>query len=292
MRPPAREARTRQSGAYTLNGSRERSPLAYERTGGPGDPLFLVHGGWEDRSAWDPLLPLLGTGFEVVSFDRRGHGRSPRPSAPSSTAEEAADLARLLEATDLYPAHLAAHASASALVLRLAADRPELVRSVLVHEPPFLSLLTGAEGYGPTVAGVTGALHEAARRVRSGDGAGGARAYLAVFGSPAETWERTPPDAIARWTRNALPWAEELADERTVLSAPHNPGDLGVPVLVTVGEESPSFSREIGRRLAELLPNGSASELPRCGHFPHIFGAAALTGTWAGFLLDRNVAPT
>lgn len=49
--------------------------LAFERRG-QGRPVVLVHGITESRHTWDPLVPALAAGHDVVSVDLRGHGES------------------------------------------------------------------------------------------------------------------------------------------------------------------------------------------------------------------------
>lgn len=271
---------------------RSVAELTFTRVGEGGDPLLLVHGGWEDRTAWDPLLPLLGTGFEVVACDRRGHGPAGTGEPAGTVRSDAEELAALIEGVDLYPAHIAAHGSASAAVTRLALERPELVRSVALHEPPFLALLADSEEDGPTVAGLTGAVHEGQRRARGNDVVGAAAAYLAVFAAVDETWESLPGPAQDRWRSNGRAWAQE-ADDPELWSPPAEAtGELGVPVLVTFGEASPPFAGRIAQRLAASLPNATLAGLPGAGHLPHIFASSTLTGVWARFLLERNVPPT
>jgi len=41
-------------------------------TGGPGQPVVLVHSALLDRHVWDTVTPLLG--FRAITYDLRGHG--------------------------------------------------------------------------------------------------------------------------------------------------------------------------------------------------------------------------
>jgi pimeloyl-ACP methyl ester carboxylesterase len=47
---------------------------------GDGPPLLLVHGGWSDHQSWHAVAPALADSFRVVTYDRRGHSRSERPT--------------------------------------------------------------------------------------------------------------------------------------------------------------------------------------------------------------------
>jgi non-heme chloroperoxidase len=62
----------------------------------------LIHGYLADAHSWEKQEPaLLGAGYRVVSYDRRGAGRSSRPAAGYDYDTLAADLGVLLEVLDL-----------------------------------------------------------------------------------------------------------------------------------------------------------------------------------------------
>jgi pimeloyl-ACP methyl ester carboxylesterase len=105
----------------TVNGVR----LSYTIIGDEGPPLVLVHGSWADRGDWELVVPALAEHFRVLTYDRRGHSQSERPPGQGSYDEDAADLAALIEQLDLAPAHVVGLSSGGAIVLRLAARRPE-----------------------------------------------------------------------------------------------------------------------------------------------------------------------
>src|ERR671919_1339435 len=103
--------------------------LHYELAGS-GNPLVLVHGAWGDRTSWRFVAPSFSEHCRVLTYDRRGHSKSERPSGQGSFREDAADLAALIEHLDLQPAHIAGNSAGASIVLRLAGERPELLRSL------------------------------------------------------------------------------------------------------------------------------------------------------------------
>ena len=82
--------------------------LFYEARGA-GGPLVFVHGSWGDHHQWDSVVAPLSEAFEVVVYDRRGHSQSERPAGHGSVHEDADDLAELIDALELAPAHVVAN---------------------------------------------------------------------------------------------------------------------------------------------------------------------------------------
>jgi pimeloyl-ACP methyl ester carboxylesterase len=111
--------------------------LRYELTG-QGDGVVLVHGSWDDRHGFDAVAPDLAERFRVLAYDRRGHSDG---EGGGTLDDDVADLAALIEGLVLGPAHVVGHSRGGAVALRLAIARPELVRTVNVHEPPLFALL-------------------------------------------------------------------------------------------------------------------------------------------------------
>ncbi len=107
----------------------------------PDTRLVLTHGSWTDGSGWAPVVGVLAGRYEVVTWDRRGHSRSGSGPGPGSHAEDAADLAALIEHLGGGPVHVAGNSYGAIVTLTLVTTRPELVASAVVHEPPTLALL-------------------------------------------------------------------------------------------------------------------------------------------------------
>jgi len=115
--------------------------LHWAMTGEGGAPVVLVHGSWGDHHGWDLVVPALSRSSRVLAYDRRGHSRSPRPAGQGSVREDVDDLATLIGRLGLAPAHVVGNSFGGVIVLRLAATRPDLFRTLIVHEPPLLGLL-------------------------------------------------------------------------------------------------------------------------------------------------------
>lgn len=69
---------------------------------GTGQPVVLIHGFPLDGDSWERQIPaLLKAGHRVITYDRRGFGRSSQPSTGYDYDTFAADLNTLLETLDL-----------------------------------------------------------------------------------------------------------------------------------------------------------------------------------------------
>ena len=76
--------------------------LHVDDTGGPGRPVVLIHGWPLSGASWSEQVPALhGAGYRVVTYDRRGFGRSDKPMTGYTYDTLTDDLHTLLEALDL-----------------------------------------------------------------------------------------------------------------------------------------------------------------------------------------------
>ncbi|RII90705.1 alpha/beta hydrolase [Clavibacter michiganensis] len=80
----------------------------YVEDHGQGQPVVLIHGYPLDGSSWEKqTAALLDAGYRVVTYDRRGFGRSSKPTVGHDYDTYAADLKAVLEALDLHDVVLA-----------------------------------------------------------------------------------------------------------------------------------------------------------------------------------------
>lgn len=111
---------------------------------GQGERVLFVHGSFGDAEAdWMAQGTLAGC-FQLLLLDRRGYGRSPAWSAPATSDAARFDAQAEEIATFMGDgAHLVGHSYGGLLCLLVAAQLPELVRSVTVIEPPAYAVVRG-----------------------------------------------------------------------------------------------------------------------------------------------------
>ena len=134
--------------------------------------LVLVHGSWDSHRNWDLVVPRLAEVFRVLSYDRRGHSQSERPTGQGSVREDVADLAALLEHLALVPAWVVGNSFGAAISLRLACEHAELFRGLIRHEPPLFSLFGNDPGLAPLFSDVQRKIRAVVERIASGDHTG------------------------------------------------------------------------------------------------------------------------
>ncbi|UZX04580.1 alpha/beta hydrolase [Arthrobacter sp. CDRTa11] len=79
----------------------------YYEDRGTGQPVVLIHGYPLDGSSWEKqAAALLDAGYRVITYDRRGFGKSSKPTAGYEYDTFAADLNTLLTTLDLNDAVL------------------------------------------------------------------------------------------------------------------------------------------------------------------------------------------
>jgi non-heme chloroperoxidase len=114
----------------------------YYEDHGAGRPVVLIHGYPLSGRAWDKQLPvLMDDGHRVITYDRRGFGKSSQPAAGYDYDTFAADLHVLLETLDLHDVTLIGHSMGTGEVTRYLGKygSSRVARGVLISPiPPFL----------------------------------------------------------------------------------------------------------------------------------------------------------
>ena len=244
--------------------------LYYEDTGS-GEALVLVHGSWTDHRSWSLVAPPLAERYRVVAYDRRGHSRSERPDGQGSVREDVRDLAALIEEKGLAPAHVVANSFGGSIALRLAAERPELLRSLAVHEPPLFGLLEADPALAPVLDSINETMARAVvARLEAGDMEGGARRFVdAVIGPGAWEVGLTPEDRQTFIT-NAPTFLDEARDPDALTLDTVPLASFSRPTLLTVGSASPPLFPPVVARLGEAITSARRHGFEGAGHVPHM----------------------
>jgi deazaflavin-dependent oxidoreductase (nitroreductase family) len=114
--------------------------LCYVEGPDNGAPLVLLHAQFMDWFDYSRVLPALSLRFHVYDVDYPGHGGTGTPSDYPMTADRiGADLATFLTQVVGEAAYVTGNSSGGLLAAWLAANRPELVRAVVLEDPPLFA---------------------------------------------------------------------------------------------------------------------------------------------------------
>jgi non-heme chloroperoxidase len=101
-------------------GQENSTPIEiYYEDHGSGRPVVLIHGWPLNGDAWEKqTAALLAAGHRVITYDRRGFGRSSKPAIGYNYDTFAADLDALLSALDLADVSLVGHSMGTGEITR------------------------------------------------------------------------------------------------------------------------------------------------------------------------------
>ena len=118
----------------------------YLEVRGSGPVLLCITGGPTDAGMFTDLAERLADRYTVVTYDQRGHSRSPLDGEPEDipVALHADDAAAILRSVGDEPAYEYGSSGGGTIGLDLVARHPELVRTLVAHEAPVMELLPDA----------------------------------------------------------------------------------------------------------------------------------------------------
>jgi 3-oxoadipate enol-lactonase len=107
--------------------------VAHQADGPEGAPVVVLSNSLgATRAMWQPQIPALAERFRVVSYDTRGHGRSPAPEGPYSIDDLVDDVVALLDEVGTERAHVVGLSLGGMTGMRLAAREPHRVDRLAV----------------------------------------------------------------------------------------------------------------------------------------------------------------
>ncbi|WP_402466974.1 alpha/beta fold hydrolase [Isoptericola aurantiacus] len=232
---------------------------------GAGPLVVAVPGMGDLRATYDDLVPaLLDAGHRVVVSDLRGHGDSDTTFTTFGDDATGADLIALVQHLDAGPAVLLGNSMGASAATWAAAERPDLVRG-LVLISPFL------RQPGSAAARRLMPLAYAALLARPWGAAFWARYYTRI-----STGRRSPrhdthvaavhdamrdPAHLRAFRRLAVSLDHEVVERRL--------DEVRAPSLVVVGAQDPDFADPAAELAwaADAL-DGRATLVPDTGHYP------------------------
>ena len=241
---------------------------------GSGPPVVLTHDGLLHSESWDAQFGMLAGSYRVARWDRRGYGRSPRPTVPYSSVE---DLAAVVRSVSDAPATLVGCSFGGFFSLRCALDHPRLVAALVL--------------VGPVITGLSFSEHFATRGGRGMPARDAPAVEQIAYWSGTDPWFVASANTAARDRLHALLTAnpQNLRPPMELERLPERPalprlGEIAVPTLIVAGEQDhPDVHAHCGA-IEAAVPGATRVVLPGSGHVPHLEAPEAFNRVVLDFL--------
>ena len=261
--------------------------LEYAVTGS-GEPVLLISTG-PIADSFAPFLSeaVLVDQYRLITYHQRGQAGSTHCCSPVTFAEHAADAAALLSHLGGHRAHVAGHSSGAAIALQLAVDRPEIVHTLALLEPPLLSAPSAGtflEKAGPALAAYA-----------SGDREEAMKRFLSMVSSlDWETCQAIVETHVPGGVTQAIADAETFfGSYLPALSAwPFGAGQataISQPVLSVLGTETERLFAESHELLHCWLPQTEDCLVEGVAHLLHFQRPEPVTRGVAAFLARHPI---
>lgn len=264
---------TVQSGAEATVTSADGTSIVVERWG-QGPPLVLVGGALNERTDFAALASRLAPRFTVLTYDRRGRGRS-GDTQPYTVFREIEDLAAVLDHAG--EAAFALGVSSGAVLIAEAAAHGVPIAGLVLIEPPFI-------GEGTRTAIPQDLSAQLDKLVRADHRGDAVELFLT-------TAVEMPGEVIAAM-RSAPQWQSLEAMAHTLIydmavmgdfSLPaHWTATITVPTLIIDGTHSANWRRDAAQTVTDLLTHGQRHSVDA----PHDMAPAVLAPLLEQFLLS------
>ena len=235
---------------------------------GPGPLVVLVHGTLDRSTSFAKVRAHLHD-LHVVTYDRRGYGRSMHVAPAASVADHVEDLVAVL---DGRPATLVGHSLGADVCMAVAVKQPDLVRSLGLWEPPMPWLDWWVAGMERPSAGAS-TINEAAEAAPE---MAAEIFFRRMVGD--EVWDRLPEATKDRRRAEGPAVMSDLLGIR--MAPPFDLADVQAPAVAGYGTASAPHQVRGVPRLVEELPDAELFVIdgaPHGAHASHPAGFAAFT---------------
>ncbi|MGW4749394.1 alpha/beta fold hydrolase [Streptomyces sp. NPDC004290] len=243
-------------------------------------PALYVHGLGGSSQNWSALMPLLADLVDGEAVDLPGFGDSPPPDdGDYSVTGHARAVIRFLDAGGRGPVHLVGNSLGGAVATRVAAVRPDLVRTLTLVSPALPELRVQRTAWPTALLAVPGAASFFARLTKDWTAEQRVKGVLALcYGDPGLVSEDGFRYAVEEMERRLeLPyfWDAMARSGRGIVDAYTLGGQHGLwrqaervlaPTLLVYGGRDRLVSYRMARRAAAAFRGSRLLTLPEAGH--------------------------
>ena len=207
----------------------------YHEIRGDGPPVLFISGGGGDAGVYQAVAELLADTYTVVTYDRRGNSRSPKPPGWTSTTvgEQADDCIALIEALGLERPVGFGNSGGGTILVGLLERHARALRGAIVHEPGLFTVTPKAAEFSERMVEIVteelAAHGDAAKAMeRVGQWMFGDAFMDAV---PADMRERIDANQDVNVTIDGPSWTSFVPDEAAIAA-------VEIPIHAAYGEDT------------------------------------------------------
>lgn len=243
-------------------------------------PALYVHGLGGSSQNWSALMPLLDGLVDSEALDLPGFGDSPPPDdGDYSVTGHARAVIRYLDASGRGPVHLFGNSLGGAVSTRVAAVRPDLVRTLTLVSPALPEIRAQRSAWPTALLAVPGVAGLFTRLTREWSAEKRVRGVTALcYGDPAIVTPEGFRNAVEEMERRlALPyfWDAMARSSRGIVNAYTLGGQHGLwrqaervlaPTLLVYGGRDQLVGYRMAQRAARAFRDSRLLTLPDAGH--------------------------
>lgn len=234
---------------------------------GEGTPLLFVHEFAGDARSWEPQMRFFARRYRCIAYHARGYPPSSVPSDPKSYSQDRAtdDIAAVIRALNLAPAHVVGLSMGAFATLHLGLRHPHLARS----------LTAAGVGYGASPdkrAQFRAEIDGSVAKLR----AGGIEKFATIYahGPTRLVFEEKDPRGFAEFEAqmaehstegSALTMLGVQRERPSLFELEAEFRQLKLPTLVIAGDEDDP-TLEPALYLKRTITSSALLVMPKCGH--------------------------
>ena len=233
---------------------------------GDGPPLVCVHGSLCDFRIWFCVLGPLAKERRVVPvslrhfFPERWDGRSDT----YSIAQHVADVIGFIEQLNIGPVDLMGHSRGGHIAFRVAQQRPDLIRKLILAEPGGELDATLDPDTQPGPSPLATRIATAADKIAAGDVEEGLTFFFDAIEGPG-AWTRLPATPKQQLRDNAFTLIGQARDGRPPFSR-SDAEAINMPTLFIGGARTKGTLPRVLQALAAHVPNARTVMIPNATH--------------------------
>ncbi|AXE88467.1 alpha/beta hydrolase [Streptomyces sp. Go-475] len=243
-------------------------------------PALYVHGLGGSSQNWSALMPLLDDVVDSEAVDLPGFGDSPPPDdGDYSVTGHARAVIRYLDASGRGPVHLFGNSLGGAITTRVAAVRPDLVRTLTLVSPALPEIRVQRSAVPTGLLAVPGVAPLFTRLTRTWTAEQRVRGVMALcYGDPARVTPEGFRNAVQEMERRLrLPyfWDAMARSARGIVNAYTLGGQQGLwrqaervlaPTLLVYGGRDQLVGFRMAQKAARAFRDSRLVTLPDAGH--------------------------